>query len=58
MVKLLEERIGVQLFERKPNGLVLTAAGHTYQIGLSPLLDAIADLTHHFTMQPNDAGRR
>lgn len=45
MVKLLEERIGVQLFARKPNGLALTAAGLSYQSGLTPLLDAIADLT-------------
>lgn len=51
MVKLLEERLGVQLFERKPNGLALTAAGHNYQSGLSPLLDAIADLTTRIQAQ-------
>ena len=51
MVKLLEERLGVQLFERKPNGLMLTASGRNYQSGLTPLLDAIADLTTRIQAQ-------
>ena len=33
MVHLLEERLGVALFERKANRLALTATGHTYQAG-------------------------
>lgn len=45
MVRLLEERLGVELFERQPNRLVVTSAGHAYQTGLTPLLDSIANLT-------------
>ena len=46
MVKLLEERLGVTLFERRANGLSLTSAGDAYQIGLTPLLDNLATLTN------------
>ncbi|MGI9408926.1 MAG: LysR substrate-binding domain-containing protein [Hyphomicrobiaceae bacterium] len=45
LVKLLEERLGIALFERKANGLSLTAAGSEYQNGLTPLLDNLATLT-------------
>ena len=45
MVRLLEQRIGVELFERQPNKLVATPAGQAYQNGLTPLLDAISNLT-------------
>ncbi|WP_407158967.1 LysR substrate-binding domain-containing protein [Bradyrhizobium sp. STM 3557] len=45
MVNLLEQRLGVTLFERKANRLVLTAAGRTYQSGLTPIFDALASLT-------------
>ena len=45
LVKLLEERLGIALFERKANGLSLTAAGSAYQNGLTPLLDNLATLT-------------
>ena len=45
MVQLLEQRLGVTLFERKANGLTLTAAGRAYQAGLTPLLDQLALLT-------------
>ncbi|MAI44906.1 MAG: LysR family transcriptional regulator [Hyphomicrobiaceae bacterium TMED74] len=45
MVRLLEQRIGVELFERKPNKLVETPAGQAYQNGPTPLLDAISNLT-------------
>lgn len=45
MVHLLEERLGVVLFERKANRLALTAAGRTYQNGLTPIFDALASLT-------------
>ncbi len=45
MVHLLEQRLGLALFERRVNGLVLTAAGHTYQAGLTPLFAALTHLT-------------
>lgn len=45
MVKLLEQRLGAALFERKANRLALTPAGWAYQAGLTPLLDALAALT-------------
>ncbi len=49
MVNLLEQRLGVTLFERKANRLVLTAAGHAYQNGLTPIFDALASLTAQVT---------
>ena len=45
MVKLLEERLGVALFERRANRLVATPAGDAYRAGLGPILDALAALT-------------
>jgi LysR family glycine cleavage system transcriptional activator len=38
MVSLLEQRLGVRLFERKANRLALTQAGRAYQRGLTPIL--------------------
>lgn len=49
MVHLLEERLGVALFERKANRLVPTAAGRAYQSGLTPIFDALASLTAQVT---------
>jgi LysR family glycine cleavage system transcriptional activator len=49
MVRLLEERMGLPLFQRKPNGLALTPAGRTYQTGLSQIFDALANLTAQVT---------
>ena len=49
MVHLLEERLGVALFERKANKLVLTQAGRAYQSGLTPIFDALASLTAQVT---------
>jgi LysR family glycine cleavage system transcriptional activator len=49
MVHLLEERLGVALFERKANRLQLTAAGRAYQTGLTPIFDALASLTAQVT---------
>src|SRR6201994_570698 len=49
MVHLLEERLGVALFERKANKLALTQAGRTYQGGLTPIFDALASLTAQVT---------
>lgn len=45
LVHLLEQRIGAELFERKANRLALTPAARTYQAGLTPLFDALANLT-------------
>jgi LysR family glycine cleavage system transcriptional activator len=45
LVRLLEVRLGVSLFERRANRLLPTPAGRTYQAGLSPLFDALANLT-------------
>jgi LysR family transcriptional regulator, glycine cleavage system transcriptional activator len=45
LVQLLEARMGVSLFERRANRLVPTPAGRTYQAGLTPLFDALANLT-------------
>jgi LysR family glycine cleavage system transcriptional activator len=49
MVHLLEDRLRVVLFERSANRLAVTAAGRAYQAGLTPLLDAIANLTAQIT---------
>jgi LysR family glycine cleavage system transcriptional activator len=49
MVHLLEERLGVALFERKANRLALTSAGRAYQGGLTPIFDALASLTAQVT---------
>jgi DNA-binding transcriptional LysR family regulator len=43
MVRLLEERLELQLFERRPNGLALTPQGKMLQPGLTAAFDAIAD---------------
>jgi LysR family transcriptional regulator, glycine cleavage system transcriptional activator len=51
MVRLLEERLGVILFERSANRLTLTAPGRAYQIGLSPILDALVQLTDQVKAQ-------
>ncbi|BBK39696.1 transcriptional regulator [Allostella sp. ATCC 35155] len=45
LVHLLEARLKIALFERRANRLVATAAGRTYQAGLTPLLDSLAALT-------------
>jgi LysR family glycine cleavage system transcriptional activator len=45
MVHLLEERLGLPLFERKANRLNATPAGRSYQAGLTTLFDQLAALT-------------
>src|SRR4029079_6052567 len=55
LVHLLEERLGVALFERKANRLALTPTGHTYQAGLTTIFDALANLTGRVT---SSAGER
>src|SRR5256885_3372930 len=45
MVHLLEERLGVALFERKANRLIPTTAGRGYPNGLTPIFHALASLT-------------
>ena len=49
MVKLLEARLGVALFERQANRLTPTPAGRSYQTGLGPILDALVQLTDTVT---------
>lgn len=53
MVHLLEERLGVALFERKANRLALTTAGRAYQSGLTPIFDSLAALTAQVTAPSN-----
>jgi LysR family glycine cleavage system transcriptional activator len=45
MVHLLEDRLGVVLFERKANRLAPTPAGRMYQAGLTQIFDSMAYLT-------------
>lgn len=49
LVRLLEDRLGVALFERSANRLSLTAPGRTYQAGLTQILDSLALLTDQVT---------
>jgi LysR family transcriptional regulator, glycine cleavage system transcriptional activator len=49
MVHLLEQRLGVPLFDRKANRLAPTPAGRAYQAGLTQLFDQLANLTAHVT---------
>ena len=51
MVHLLEDRLGVALFERKANRLAVTPAGRAYQAGLTPIFDALVSLTAQVTTQ-------
>jgi LysR family transcriptional regulator, glycine cleavage system transcriptional activator len=53
LVRLLEDRLALPLFLRRPNGLELTSAGRAYQAGLTPILDALANLTAQITAIPN-----
>lgn len=45
LVRLLEARLAVPLFERRANGLRLTPAGIAYRDGLTPILDSLSTLT-------------
>src|SRR6195952_1168792 len=49
MVHLLEARLGIALFERKANRLVMTPPGRAYQNGLTPIFDTLASLTAQVT---------
>jgi LysR family glycine cleavage system transcriptional activator len=49
MVQLLEQRLGLPLFERKANKLALTASGRVYQAGLTQIFDQLANLTAQVT---------
>ncbi len=53
MVRLLEDRLALPLFKRRPNGLELTPAGRAYQAGLTPIFDALANLTAQITALAN-----
>ena len=45
LVRLLEARLAIPLFERRANGLRLTPAGVAYRDGLTPILDSLSSLT-------------
>lgn len=45
LVRLLEQRLGVALFDRHANRLTPTPAGEAFRAGLTPLLDRLARLT-------------
>ena len=49
MVGLLEQRLGLPLFQREANRLTLTPAGRTYQAGLTQIFDTLAALTGQVT---------
>lgn len=49
LVRLLEQRLDVALFQRHANRLRLTPAGQTYQAGLTQMLDGLAQLTRRVT---------
>lgn len=53
MVRLLEDRLGVVLFERGANRLSLSAAGRAYQVGLTPIFDALILLTRQVQARGN-----
>ena len=53
MVRLLEQRLGLPLFQRKANRLVLTPVGRTYLTGLTPIFDALSNLTAQVTALAN-----
>jgi LysR family transcriptional regulator, glycine cleavage system transcriptional activator len=53
MVHLLEQRLGIALFEHKANRLAMTPAGRAYQSGLTPIFDALASLTAQVTAPSN-----
>ncbi len=45
MVKLLEDRLGVMLFQRRANRLIATESGQAYASGLGHLFDEMEQLT-------------
>lgn len=45
LVRLLEQRLGIVLFERRPNRLTLTPAGEAYRAGLGAIFDELERLT-------------
>src|SRR6202035_5936994 len=57
MVHLLEQRLGVALFERRSNRLAMTSAGRAYQNGLTPIFDALASLNAQVTAPSRVRGR-
>ncbi len=56
LVRLLEERLKVSLFDRQPNGLTLTRQGRAFQPGLTAAFDGIARLTEQVTQARDDRG--
>ena len=54
LVRLLEARLKVPLFERQPNGLTLTRRGRAFLPGLTGVFDEIARLTEQVTQGRDD----
>lgn len=55
-VKRLESSLGISLFRRLPQGLLLTKAGHTYSPLISQAFDLLTDATE--TVAPAMNGRK
>jgi DNA-binding transcriptional LysR family regulator len=55
LVKLLEQRLAVALFERMPNGLMLTERGRAYLSELSVAFERIAQATERVKATSNGA---
>jgi len=55
LVKLLEQRLGVALFERRPNGLLLTERGAAYLTEISGAFHRIARATERVRAATNEA---
>ena len=55
LVKLLEQRLNVGLFERLPNGLSLTEPGATYLAELTAAFDRIGQATERLTSNSSSA---
>lgn len=55
LVKLLEQRVGVSLFARRPNGLALTEQGAAYLVELTAAFAQISRATEHLRARQAEA---
>jgi DNA-binding transcriptional LysR family regulator len=53
-VLLLEDRLGVKLFDRKPHGVALTAEGHSFYQHARHILDSLQDALREPRFRIND----